>query len=120
MRRDRRLFLAGGAALAACAAAGAVAWAQDSPRVIPVVARKFVFLPGRIALRKGEAVRLEFISPEVVMGFSAPDFAIRTDIIPGQVAKLTFTPDKSGTFVFLCDVFCGEGHEGMNGELVIT
>jgi cytochrome c oxidase subunit 2 len=120
MRRERRLFIAGGAALVACAATGAAVWAQKSPRVIPVVARKFVFLPGRIELRKGEPVTLEFTSPDVVMGFNAPDFKIRTDIIPGQTARLTFTPDKTGTFVFLCDVFCGEGHEGMNGELVVT
>ena len=30
------------------------------------------------------------------------------------------TPDKAGTFIFLCDVFCGDGHEGMNGTLVVT
>jgi heme/copper-type cytochrome/quinol oxidase subunit 2 len=33
---------------------------------------------------------------------------------------LSFTPDKAGTFTFLCDVFCGDGHEGMSGRLVVT
>jgi|GEM_PF-2613425 len=23
-------------------------------------------------------------------------------------------------FAFLCDVFCGDGHEGMNGHLVVS
>jgi cytochrome c oxidase subunit 2 len=119
MRKARRRFLAGGAAVALAASAGIAVRAQQ-PRVIPVVARKFVFLPSTIKLKKGEAVTLEFTSPEVVMGFNAPEFKVRTDIIPGQVAKLTFTPDKAGTFVFLCDVFCGEGHESMSGELVVS
>lgn len=119
MRSARRRFIAGGAAAALVAGMGAAVRAQQ-PRVIPVVARKFVFIPAKIALRKGETVTLEFTAPEVVMGFSAPEFKVRTDIIPGQVAKLTFTPDKAGTFVFLCDVFCGDGHEAMSGELVVS
>jgi cytochrome c oxidase subunit 2 len=28
-------------------------------------------------------------------------------------------PDKAGNFAFFCDVFCGDGHEDMDGTLVI-
>jgi len=117
MDARRRHLLAGAAALAA-AAAGVRAAAE--PRVVKVVARKFVFLPREIALKKGEPVTIELTAPEVVMGFNAPDFKVRTDIIPGTPACVTFTPDKAGTFPFLCDVFCGDGHEGMSGTLVVT
>lgn len=113
----RRRMLAAAGAFAA-AAAGVRAAAE--PRVIKVVARKFVFIPRDIPLAKGEPVTLEFTAPEVVMGFNAPDFKVRTDIIPGTPARVTFTPDKAGTFPFLCDVFCGDGHEGMSGTLVVT
>jgi cytochrome c oxidase subunit 2 len=65
-------------------------------------------------------VTLELESADVVMGFNAPDFNIRTDIVPGKVSRLRFTPDKSGTFVFLCDIFCGDGHESMNGKLHVV
>ncbi len=120
MKPSRRRMLFGGAALVAGAAAGSIVLAQSKERVIKVVARKFVFLPGTLELKKGEPVTLEFTSPEVVMGFNAPDFKIRTDIIPGTVSRLRFTPDKAGTFPFLCDIFCGDGHEGMSGQLVVT
>jgi cytochrome c oxidase subunit 2 len=33
---------------------------------------------------------------------------------------LQLTPDKSGTFTFLCDVFCGTGHEEMSGTLIVS
>ena len=118
MKPARRKWMAGAAAVAVLAATGAAVRAQP-PRVIKVVARKYVFVPNRIELKKGEAVTLEFTSPDVVMGFNAPDFKVRADIIPGMVATLTFTPDKTGTFVFLCDIFCGDGHEGMSGELIV-
>jgi cytochrome c oxidase subunit 2 len=29
-------------------------------------------------------------------------------------------PDTAGKFFFACDVFCGSGHEEMEGEIVVT
>jgi cytochrome c oxidase subunit 2 len=116
----RRALLLGGAALAAGAVARVLPAAEPAPRTIAVVARKFVFLPRDIALKVGEPVVLEFTAPEVVMGFYAPDLGLRAVIVPGQVAKVPFTPRKAGTFPFLCDIFCGEGHEGMSGEIVVA
>ena len=66
-----------------------------------------------------EAVVLEFTAPEVAMGFFAPELGLRALIVPGEVAKVPFTADKVGRFDFLCDVFCGDGHEGMNGHLTV-
>ena len=54
------------------------------------------------------------------MGFSAPDFAVRADIVPGQTIRLPMMPDKVGTFTFLCDIFCGSGHETMNGTITVS
>jgi cytochrome c oxidase subunit 2 len=54
------------------------------------------------------------------MGFSLPDFQTRADIVPGKVTRLRFTPDKAGSFTFLCDIFCGSGHETMNGTLNVV
>jgi cytochrome c oxidase subunit 2 len=120
MRADRRRLLVAGVALLAGAAAGMGVLAQAKERVIPVVARKFVFLPNVIHLKKGEPVVLEFTAPEVVMGFNVPDLKVRADIIPGQVARVRFTPEKAGTYPFLCDIFCGDGHEGMSGTIVVS
>ena len=116
----RRFFAAGIAAAAAVALGGSFAWAQKNEKVVRITARRFAFLPGEVTLKKGEPVTLEFTSADVVMGFNAPDFGIRADIIPGKVSSLKFTPDKTGTFVFLCDIFCGDGHEGMSGKLHVV
>ena len=114
---DRRLLLTGFAATVVAVAARAATGAE--PRRIPVVARKFVFIPNEIVVKQGESVVLEFTAPEVAMGFFAPELGLRALIVPGEVAKVPFTADKAGRFDFLCDVFCGDGHEGMNGHLVV-
>jgi cytochrome c oxidase subunit 2 len=31
-----------------------------------------------------------------------------------------FVADKAGTFTFSCSVYCGKGHRGMKGELVVS
>jgi cytochrome c oxidase subunit 2 len=117
----RRRFIAGTAAAGALAAAGAWrVFAAPAERVIPVVARRFVYLPGVLKLKLGEPVVLELTSADVVMGINIPAFNVRSDIIPGQVSRLRFTPNKRGRFIFLCDVFCGDGHEGMNGEIHVA
>ena len=116
----RRRLLAAGIVTAAGAFFGAGGLAQAKEKVIRVTARKWVFLPREIRLKKGVPVVLEFVTADVVMGFNAPDFKVRADIIPGQVARVRLVPDKTGTFVFLCDIFCGEGHEGMSGQIHVV
>jgi cytochrome c oxidase subunit 2 len=85
--------------------------------VIKVVAKRFDYTPNVIKLKKGVPVTLELTTKDVVMGFSAPDFATRADIIPGKTARVRFVPDKAGTFTFVCDIFCGTGHEQMEGTI---
>lgn len=92
---------------------------QPDERVIKISAKKFEFNPSAIRLKKGVPVTLEFTTEDVVMGFSAPDFGVRTTIIPGKVIQLHLLPDKLGDFAFHCDVFCGSGHEDMTGTITV-
>ena len=117
MDEQRRIVMAAGLLSLAL---GARALAQAQPRIIKVSAKRFTFTPSEIALKKGEPVVLELTTQDIFMGFNLPDFGVRSDIVPGKTMKVAFTPDKAGTFTFLCDVFCGEGHETMNGRLVVT
>jgi cytochrome c oxidase subunit II len=94
--------------------------APKAERVIHVEARKFSFNPARIEVKKGESVVLELVSLDRDHGFSAPELDIRADIKPGAPTRVPFTATKTGTFSFHCDVFCGSGHEGMEGDIVVT
>ena len=122
MRRRRLLAVALGSAGALFATWRTVLAQSDEAgvRVIPVVARRFVFLPNEIALKRGEPTELAFTAPEVVMGFYAPELKLRAVIVPGQVARVRFVPDRVGRFDFLCDIFCGDGHEGMSGHIAVS
>jgi cytochrome c oxidase subunit 2 len=106
-------------ALALAAAAPSRGLAAE-PRVVRVVAKRFSYMPSEIRLKKGEPVILELVSEDRVHGFKLPAFKIRVDVAPKEITRVPFTPDKTGTFTFACDVFCGDGHEDMTGTLVVT
>ncbi|HSY27599.1 MAG TPA: cupredoxin domain-containing protein [Burkholderiaceae bacterium] len=121
----RRLF--SGAATGFGALLWATANAATSPvptgkkeRVIKVQAKKFVYTPNRIVLKQGESVVLEFTALDFMHGFKIPDWNIRADLMPGQVTRVSLKPDNAGEFDFLCDNFCGSGHEEMGGKIVVT
>lgn len=93
---------------------------QQNEQVIKVNARKFEFQPAVITLKKGVPVILELTSSDVVMGFNVPDMKSRATILPGVVTRLRLVPDKVGVFTFLCDIFCGSGHEDMSGAISVV
>ena len=93
--------------------------AAETPNEISVMARKFDFTPETIKVKVGQPVTLVLTSFDRIHGFKMPEFGIRTDIIPDQETRVTLTPQKTGTFAFFCDVFCGDGHEDMAGTLVV-
>ena len=88
-------------------------------QVVNLVCRKFAFEPERITVRRGMPVVLQLSSIDVPMGIKIAELGVRADMLPGQVTELRFTPEKAGTFTFFCDVFCGDDHELMQGDLVV-
>jgi cytochrome c oxidase subunit 2 len=88
-------------------------------RVIHITAKKFEYSQRTLTLKKGVPVVIELTSLDRVHGFNLPDFGVRTDVVPGKVVRIHFTPDKSGEFVYFCDLFCGDGHELMSGVLTV-
>jgi cytochrome c oxidase subunit 2 len=113
-----------GALLASALLSGLVVYtranAVPAGRVIQITAKNFQFSPDSITVKKGEPVVLEISSGDRKHGFSLRAFGVRSDVLPGKVSRIRFTPDKTGKFSFSCDVFCGDGHEEMTGTVVVT
>jgi cytochrome c oxidase subunit II len=116
----KHLVWFGGLLLAGALAAGAIAAAAPDEKVIAVSAMKFEFIPATIRLKKGEPVILELSSLDRTHGFKVPDLGIRTDVLPDTTVRVRVLPDKVGRFTFACDNFCGDGHEDMEGVIVVS
>lgn len=90
--------------------------AESAPRRIMVTAQRFEFTPGEITLHKGEPVVLVLRSLDVAHGLRFKELGVDVKVGKGGTAEVAFTPDKTGTFVGHCSVFCGSGH----GEMTLT
>jgi cytochrome c oxidase subunit 2 len=112
----RRVFTA---LLIGSAVGGGLRLAAATPNEVSVVAMKFNYTPDTVKAKLGQPFTFVLTSLDRIHGFKMPEFGIRTDIIPDQETRVTITPQKAGTFVFYCDVFCGDGHEDMSGTLVV-
>jgi cytochrome c oxidase subunit 2 len=89
-------------------------------QVIKITAKKFEYSPSEIRIKKGVPVVFEFTSLDRVHGFTVADLGgIRLTIEPGKVNRVTILAPKAGTYEFHCDLFCGDGHEGMTGTIIV-
>jgi cytochrome c oxidase subunit 2 len=87
---------------------------------ISITAKNWEFLPSTVTVKKGQKVTLQVSSTDVTHGIAIPDFGVSANLAPGKTTTLSFVADKAGTFSFYCSVYCGSGHKGMKGTLIVT
>jgi cytochrome c oxidase subunit 2 len=119
-RRNVARLAACGLLLGATAWTGGAVAGQDAPREIDVVARRFAFEPSRVEVRVGERVRLRVVSADGVHGMEIKKFKVKKEIPRGTTpVVIEFTASEAGEFPILCSEYCGDGHEDMQGQLVV-
>jgi cytochrome c oxidase subunit 2 len=72
-----------------------------------------------LMLPKDKAVVLHLRSMDVLHSLFIPDFRVKEDAVPGQVTKMWFTAEKTGTFQIFCTEYCGAGHSKMLSKAVV-
>ena len=106
-------------------ATAAAAWASqvnggEQVRTIDVVASRFKFEPSIISVALGDRIRLRLRSADRDHRFAIKLFRVKA-LIPktGEPVTVEFVADRAGTFEFTCAEYCGTGHSGMKGRLVV-
>lgn len=91
------------------------------PRVIEVVARRYVFEPAEIQVAVGEAVRLMVRSGDGPHGVEIKEMKVKKVLERGaKPVAIDLKPTTAGRFPILCSEYCGEGHDDMKGVLVVV
>jgi len=94
--------------------------AQGEPRTIEVTAKRFGFEPARIEVAEGERVKLVLKSGDGVHGIEIKKFKVSKKIPRGgDPVTIEFVASAPGEFPILCSEYCGDGHEDMQGQLVV-
>ncbi len=108
----------------------------ETAQVIQVTAKKYEFNPGEIHVKKSTKVQLKLRALDHTHGFKialypegaeekgSPGLRLTSPqgswkIEKGQEVVIEFAADRTGTYPFRCAHFCGLGHGGMKGKLVV-
>jgi mono/diheme cytochrome c family protein/plastocyanin len=79
------------------------------------------WVPDGIAARTGEPLHLRLTSDDVVHGFAVGQSDMApVDVMPGEVAEVTVTFDRPGTYTFYCTRWCGANHWRMRGTIEVS
>ena len=91
----------------------------NSVRTIQIHAKRYQFEPSIVTLKRGETVKLLLTSEDRTHGFMVKPLGVDTDIEPGKTTEITIRPEKAGTYITICDHYCGLGHNGMKMKIVV-
>lgn len=108
----------------------------DNVQVIEVSAKKYVFDPSPIHVKKGTHVQLKITATDHAHGFAIETYAEMVaksgspglqfaapqkcfKIEKGQTVTVEFVTQAEGTYHFKCCTDCGLHHRSMKGELIV-
>lgn len=126
--------------VAVCGVVGGLIPSPSAPpqeRRIKMKARQYAFDPAVIRVNRGDTLRVQITSEDVVHGFYVEGYDIDATIVPQspymelhrpsrpkepaeKVNEIVFVADRPGKFRFRCSQTCGTMHPFMNGELVVS
>ena len=86
---------------------------------IAVTAQDYRFVPEEIRVHQGTLVTLRITAIEGTHGFALGAFGIEEMLDEGTTVRVEFYAAEKGEYSFRCSHFCGWGHFGMTGKLII-
>ncbi|HET9317470.1 MAG TPA: cupredoxin domain-containing protein [Vicinamibacteria bacterium] len=101
--------------------AGASPTPADAPvKTFEVAASRYKFDPESLEVDEGDRVVLKMRSVDVAHGLAVKEFNAKAAIPKGgEVVTLEFVASKAGTYAIECSEYCGRGHKGMKGQIVV-
>jgi len=72
-----------------------------------------------INLENNKPVKILLRSVDVLHNWYVPQFRAKMDAVPGIVTYYWFEPNKTGKYEVLCAEYCGVGHYGMRGGVIV-
>lgn len=85
-----------------------------------IIGQAWAFQPREIRVPAGAEVTFLSTSVDVIHGIHIQGSRINMMLIPGQVARNSYTFQEPGTYLMVCHEFCGAGHHLMAGEVVVV
>jgi cytochrome c oxidase subunit II len=109
------------AALAAATPVISRSSADGEVKSFDLTAKRFKFEPDVVEVQEGDHVRITLHSEDTTHGFGIKELDVKSKIPKGGApVTVEFEATRAGTYTFACTEYCGSGHKGMKGRLVVA
>lgn len=92
---------------------------RDNEYEAIMVGKIFSYLPSAMTVPVGATVHFSITSPDVVHGFQIVGTNVNAMVVPGEVNNISHKFTKAGTYLILCNEYCGSGHEFMATTITV-
>lgn len=83
------------------------------------VGQVFSWRPQSIVVPRGATVRFFVTSTDVMHGFEIAQTDVNVEVIPGWVSTSTQTFAHRGTYLIVCNQYCGIDHQEMYAKVIV-
>ena len=92
----------------------------DGSLTVTMVAARYGFFPPVIEVPVNTPVKFRVASADVLHGFHVPYTNAATMVVPGYVSEVSTSFPTAGKYSFLCNEYCGLGHDNMWSRLIVV
>lgn len=93
---------------------------NDDLYEVNVIAQIFSYNPNKIQVPKGKTIRFNVVSKDVVHSFTIPRTNVNLMVVPGYINTMEYTFKEAGSYLILCNEYCGGGHHLMQMEIEVV
>ncbi|MDR0787158.1 MAG: cytochrome c oxidase subunit II [Gemmatimonadota bacterium] len=90
---------------------------SDGSATVIGLAQMFSFMPMEMRVPANRPVTFRLTSPDLIHGFEIVGTNGNAMVVPGYVTSFT-TTFKPGSYLIVCNEYCGIGHHVMQGSLI--
>ena len=87
---------------------------------VAIVAQAFNFVPERIRVPVDTEVTFYLTARDVIHGWQVVNTNLNVEVIPGEISVLRYTFTRPGTYLTVCNQYCGIGHQNMLGAIEVV
>ncbi len=87
--------------------------------IVGIKATRYSFTPEIIRVAAGTLVQFKIVSAQGTHGFSLSDFGVDIRLEENDVQTVEVYFPRAGEYGFRCSHFCGLGHLGMTGKIIV-
>lgn len=87
---------------------------------VSIVAQAFSFVPERVRVPVDTEVTFYLTSRDVIHGWQVVNTNLNVEVIPGEISVLRYTFTRPGSYLTVCNQYCGVGHQNMLGAIEVV